>query len=379
MEVESSSMGEEIDGLSTSQNSENMLLSSPARPPRNLNEAIQMQQEQQQHQQQQQRMVAAVSNKESQRQQRPRTFNETLKLQQQHNIKKHDTSTSSSQTSVKSSHTGVIQRRDRISSTKETASPSKQHTSLKQMFRLSTPESVLTSKRDSPNVSPSPKAMKPTIGSNSRSSESPAMERTKFLSNAKAFLSPHTSRKRSEDLEKQSGAKLLTVPHPFLRANSSRDINSYSKDTSSSSLSSGYFGGSSRSGTTSPVTPETPPPPHPQTVAHHHHPNYQQYAHQQYSISSSNNNKWYSPQDTPPPTPPSRGGQVFDFSKKIVDSSFQRTSSLSRPLGITRSASSPSPILPSMSLPNWQAERWKHWEEEAKQRSDQTQEQETLV
>lgn len=410
---ESSSMCEENDSLSASHNSETApvvmrthenLTVTPVLRPRTLSEALALSQEQK-------------SAKEASMRVRPRTFNEALAMHQQvsgsisgsmqsdtlespvHNVQTETVSPAVRPHSTIISHSTpkpeqfssphrphIVQRRDRSYSAKDTSPTS--HVSLKQMFRLSTPDPSWH-QRESPRVSPSPKAMKPTTTStpSTRARIVPQVSTTagsgstnerasNFLSSAKAFLiSPRANRRKDEsqqntttgNTQQKVKSNLLTVPI---------STRTSSQHASNSSLSSGYFGGSSRSGTTSPVSPPE---------------------------SSISNNKWYLSMDTPPHTPPSPSAivlgneqQVFDFSDKNQEpqtAPFHRTSSLHRPLGISQTlqqqhqfhhhppslhhkrSNSPS----QGTLPRWQAERWKHWEKVAKQRSDESKEQETLV
>ena len=127
---------------------------------------------------------------------------------------------------------------------------------------------------------------------------------------------------------------------------------------SNSSLSSGYFG-SSRSGTTSPTTPEV-------------------------------SKKWY--MDSPPASPPSQPTHsrksALELTRSFAPAPFH---SLQRPLGVVPiiNVSSTSALSTSrrrlsnqdvsQQLPCWNVERWRHWEEVARQRSEELQQQETLV
>ena len=128
---------------------------------------------------------------------------------------------------------------------------------------------------------------------------------------------------------------------------------------SNSSLSSGYFG-SSRSGTTSPTTPEV-------------------------------NKKWYmeSPPGSPPSTRSNTHKSAIELTRSFAPAPFQMTSSLQRPLGVVPIINVSSSTLPvrrrsndvgvTTQLPVWNVERWRHWEEVARQRSEDLKQQETLV
>ena len=367
LEVESSSLNEDTDLLSSSLNSDSLRprtqsdvaslpLDSTASMvdmrlrPRTYNEAVAIQHQLQQHIQQQHNALLGDSQKLLEVGQR--TDNVLIQdTKRQHYSDTQSWNSTSSAQLPGNSHL----RRERISSARE---ESQSKPSVKQQYRLSTPIESYTWKKDSQHRA-SPRPADKHQGKNVHIKvTSDTAERPTLLSSMKSMLSPRPARKREDQssIQHSSSGNHLTVPTFSQRTSSNNNTGTHSskdnKHASNSSLSSGYFGGSSRSGTTSPITPE--PPVH---------------------------NKWYL--DTPPETPPSSLGAEINSTHDAVDlnnelGTFHRTSSLHRPLGIAQVQAAVAPPQ-SPHLPQWQQQRWKHWEEVAKQRSDELKQQETLV
>ena len=274
----------------------------------------------------------------------------TLRHKQCHSAQQlHDSSNSSSSGGVR----GVVMR-ERVHSACVEATQSRDAAAARAAYRLSTPEvsarhassSVVTS-RTHPTPSHLNIGTAVTADTHSHHKSQPA---------AGAQTRTKNESKQSSQSSSSASSNYLTVP----------SYHSAKERASNSSLSSGYYG-SSRSGTTIPTTPEV-------------------------------NSKWYL-DNTPPGSPPpgrARAKQsAAELGKEFSPPPFQRTSSLHRPLGfapiINVSSSSPAHSaaywrggddpqrLKSASLPQWQVEQWRHWEQVAKQRGDDSHEQETLV
>lgn len=200
----------------------------------------------------------------------------------------------------------------------------------------------------SPRISPSPKAMKAATPDLRIRITRDLPDRTVPNSShiTQALISPRPVRWRrqlssdgSSKSSKSNPADTLTVPS--LRKD---------RETESSSSLSSCYPSSSRSASNSPMTPDAPLSP-----------------------------RWYP--ETPPSTPGLAPPSVTHSQSDVPSDSDLQTSSTQRPLGITvNSKESQSPVKkPSGKLPEWQKERWKHWEKIAKEHSDEFHEQETLV
>lgn len=171
----------------------------------------------------------------------------------------------------------------------------------------------------SPRISPNPKAMKQT----GHVTQGPTQDQT---TPAHVLITPRPVRFKQSPMPgaKSPTSRSSSIPIRTLTVPSSERRGS---DSSSSS----YYPYSSRSPSHSPLSHEPP-------------------------ASPRASPRWYP--DTPPSTP-------------SKDKDFKFTSSTHRPLGISPTQDTPEP--------QWQKERWKHWEKLAKQRSDEFHEQETLV
>ena len=222
-------------------------------------------------------------------------------------------------------------------------------------FRITSPDQIWYRPESrspspvSPRISPSPKAMKPgvpnlhlTIASDSERTSLPTTSPT-----AQALVSPRPMRYRRHyhplvqsggtpsAIPKENKVQTLTVP----------SLRKDCRDSDSCSSLSSYYPASSRSGTASPMTPEV----------------------------SHTSRVWYP--DTPPRTP----GHDSVSPRDQTPDRDARTSSTQRPLGFHAQQAAAHKKTLSGVPPEFQHDRWKHWEILAQEHGDEFHEQETLV
>ena len=227
-------------------------------------------------------------------------------------------------------------------------------------FRISSPEQGSWYRPDSrspspmsPRISPTPKAMKSaTPDLRIRVVPESAGERSSSTSSTHSLISPRPVRFRQQ---LQLGPLSPSIPRsPAAVSCHTLTVPSFSslkrdRDSDSNSSLSSYYPSTSRSATNSPITPDAP-------------------------------HSWS--MESPPASPMQQGAHPLGGASDRTSAVGVRTSSKQRPLGINvrvTSRKTGSGETPSEGAPDWQKERWKHWEILAKEHSDEFNEHETLV
>lgn len=262
----------------------------------------------------------------------PRNLNEALAFQQ------------------RSASISEGQHRNRKSSREDSRT---QDTLKVPQFRITSPDQIWyrpdsrSPSPVSPRISPSPKAMKQGV-TNLRINIAPEQSDRSLPTTsptAQALISPRPARFRRLFYPSTSQSSIPTAKDNKIQTLTVPSLRKDCRDSDSCSSLSSYYPLSSRSGTASPMTPEV----------------------------SHSPRMWY------PETPPRTPGHDSTSPREGTPEGDLRTSSTQRPLGVQHCLpKKPSNNLPP-ELPEFQKDRWKHWEILAQEHGDDFHDQETLV